>query len=617
LLGYKIYRDGPQVHYVGDPDTLFWYDFTVEPGTHVYQVSAYYDLTDYGFPGQFDESLLQGPANVDIECGIELPFLEPWTQGSFGFQNWVLSPANTNWTVNANVGDPAPSADFSWDPIQYNYSLSLVTPVLNGGPFTCAAIWCDFDYKLADRNMTGDEKLFVDVFFKGSWKNKAEFSNTGNKDWTPMHVDISAAKGKAFKVRFRAEGANSADILHWYVDNVHIYAKCNPPVELDKDIHDRQVTLTWKAPVCGAAGPEPQWIHWDDGTNFTSIGTGGAVVFDIAARWDAAQIVGLDGGAVTKIAFFPSSAGTATYAIRVWQGPDAATLLVDQAVPTVTLDDWNIIDVASPVPIDISQELWIGCNVNASGGWPAGCDAGPAVDGYGDMMYYNGAWATTISLNPALDYNWNVQGYIEPADDHAATKKVIPLVQNMNYKSGGIFSASGLPSLNTKKFSPVDYGTTDVRALLGYNIYRSDDFRVTYHKLNTNLLTDTSYVDLVPLYQEYYYYVTSVFPTYPSETCESDSSNVILADVITGIDPMNGGKISIYPNPATDNVIVKSDFTITNVEILNYIGQTVYTRQNVSAKSLKVNVANLTTGVYFVKVTTVEGIKTVKITVTK
>jgi hypothetical protein len=62
---------------------------------------------------------------------------------------------------------------------------------------------------------------------------------------------------------------------------------------------------------------------------------------------------------------------------------------------------------------------------------------------------------------------------------------------------------------------------------------------------------------------------------------------------------------------------VKSDFTITNIEVLNYIGQTVYNRQNISEKSVKVNVASLTAGVYFVKVTTVEGIRTVKITVTK
>jgi hypothetical protein len=172
-----------------------------------------------------------------------------------------------------------------------------------------------------------------------------------------MHVDITAAKGKAFKVRFRAVGENSADILHWYVDNICFYAKCNPPVELSATDVNREVTLTWSAPECGTEGPDPIWIHWDDGANSTSIGTGGAANFDIAARWEATQIVNLDGGSVTKIAFFPASAGSATFSIRVWEGVDAGTLLVDQLVPSVTYDDWNIVDVASPVPIDISKEL--------------------------------------------------------------------------------------------------------------------------------------------------------------------------------------------------------------------------------------------------------------------
>ncbi len=132
LLGYNIYRDGPLVHFVGDPDTLFWYDFTVEPGVHSYQVSAWYELTPYGFPGQFDESLLEGPVEIDIECGVPLPFFEPWTNGSFSFQNWtfmvnnLVSPTSTNWLVSSSVGNPAPSADFSWVPIQYDYSLSIV-----------------------------------------------------------------------------------------------------------------------------------------------------------------------------------------------------------------------------------------------------------------------------------------------------------------------------------------------------------------------------------------------------------------------------------------------------------------------------------------------------------
>jgi Secretion system C-terminal sorting domain len=354
--------------------------------------------------------------------------------------------------------------------------------------------------------------------------------------------------------------------------------KCNPPVDLAvHGIADRQVTMTWNAPEGGTGCPDPQWIHWDDGTNFTSIGWGCQCNYDIAARWDAEQIVVLDGGAVTKIAFYPAGIGTANYRIRVWQGQDAATLLVDQAVPSVTHDEWNIIDVVSPVSIDITQELWIGCNVDALSGFPSGCDAGPAIVGYGDMMYYQPVGWHSLKTVYGVDYNWNVQGYIEKDADYP----------------------------------------TDVRTLLDYNLYRSDNNKITWNKLNAALIADTNYTDHVPDYQDYCYYVTSVFSTYGSMTCESDSSNVVCADIITGIDPLNSGRISIYPNPATDNVFVQSDFTITGIEVLNYTGQTVYTRQKLNEKTINVNVVDLTTGVYFVKVTAVEGIKTVKITVTR
>ena len=519
--------------------------------------------------------------NVSENMSIKfngLPFQEPWDQGTFAYNDWVLVPEYTNWSVSTGIGNPLPSADFSWEPVRTNYSLSLETPELYSGYFAYTTIWCDFDYKLVNLNNTGNEKLFIDVFHNGTWKNKAWFSNTASKDWTTMHLALIEASDTTFKIRFRAEGTNSADILHWYVDNITIYLKCNPPVDLAlQDIADREVTLTWNAPEGRTGCPDPQWIHWDDGTNADAIGTCAPCFFDIAARWDAAQISALNGGSVKKIAFYPASSGTANFRIRVWQGPDAATLLVDQAVPSVTYGEWNIIDVTSPVSIDITQELWIGCNVEMISGMPAGCDAGPAVTGYGDMLCFNGVWATLVSLNPALDYNWNVQGYVETDADHA----------------------------------------TDVRTLLGYNLYRSEDYQITWAKMNTTLITDTNYIDHVPDYQDYCYFVTSVFSTYDSFTCESDSSNIVCAEVITAIDPLDVRKISIYPNPATDNMTVKSDFTITNVEILNHTGQTVYTRQNVNEKTLKVNVADLTAGVYFAKVTTIEGTKMMKITITK
>ena len=72
----------------------------------------------------------------------------------------------------------------------------------------------------------------------------------------------------------------------------------------------------------------------------------------------------------------------------------------------------------------------------------------------------------------------------------------------------------------------------------------------------------------------------------------------------------------IYPNPATELVNIKSDYTITGVEVINFVGQTVYSNNKVDSKTAKIDVTAFKVGVYFVQVSTSEGVRTVKITVT-
>ena len=76
LIGYRIYRDGAYVNYTSGQDTTWLYDFTVMPGYHSYSVSAYYDLTEYDYPGFFDESEPVGPVEITILCSGTLPFCE-------------------------------------------------------------------------------------------------------------------------------------------------------------------------------------------------------------------------------------------------------------------------------------------------------------------------------------------------------------------------------------------------------------------------------------------------------------------------------------------------------------------------------------------------------------
>jgi hypothetical protein len=66
---------------------------------------------------------------------------------------------------------------------------------------------------------------------------------------------------------------------------------------------------------------------------------------------------------------------------------------------------WERVDLASPVPITGTGDLWCVVEVNHGAGFfPLGCDDGPAIDGKGDWIYFGGAWEEL--QNYGLDYNW-------------------------------------------------------------------------------------------------------------------------------------------------------------------------------------------------------------------
>jgi hypothetical protein len=91
-----------------------------------------------------------------------------------------------------------------------------------------------------------------------------------------------------------------------------------------------------------------------------------------------------------------------------------------------------------------------------------------------------------------------------------------------------------------------------------------------------------------------------------ANVCENDA---------VGINELSPGSISLYPNPANDfvNIISKND--IRTIEVLNYIGQTIYMANDVNLKVTKLDIAGFNAGEYFVKITTMSGIKTTKVTV--
>ncbi len=181
-----------------------------------------------------------------------------------------------------------------------------------------------------------------------------------------------------------------------------------PPAAVQAEQAGNNVNITWMAP--GTAGGE--WIHYDSGENDDGIGTGGAADFDVAVRFPASALTEYAGMSLHALKVWPVSAGQ--FSLRVWTGGTASapgTMVVDQTF-TPVLDTYNTVTLTNPVTITGTEELWFGYRCNVTSGYPAGTDAGPATNGFGNMIYYQGAWGTLISLNPDLNSNWNIQGYV-------------------------------------------------------------------------------------------------------------------------------------------------------------------------------------------------------------
>jgi hypothetical protein len=518
---------------------------------------------------------------------LALPFSETWDGGSIGYQGWT---GDSNWVYDPADGNPAPCAEFTWQPVLTNYTSSLTSTTIDCSGWSCATIWLDFDFMLNDQSMGGTEKLDVDCFWDYSWHRVAEMKNTGSVGWTSEHIDITNAAGQGMKVRFRANGLSTSNIFDWYIDNISVYGIGNPPtVFLGTQCRDT-VILTWEPPQCEQNG-ETTCLIFDDGSmeNGWSISPGytawlgnffpvtdslSGTLQSFEMEWYNNTCVPLE---VFQIDVF-SQTGTLlgssqTFQLPIPAPPTFMTLTLTNGIPFngafYGMIKWN----GFP-----SCTSWLGFDEN---GPYASQDLG---------YYYDGTTFTPI----------NIFGGGNP----------------------GVFTVRACGVINSpyKMVKPADSSF-----LTGYNVYRYDSTPggiIPFRKLNTSLLAGTDYTDVLGLdtlqYGIYEYYVTDVFNDSQTgqflyESAGTDTITIQFPSV--GIRLLSGGFIMIYPNPANDFVHVKSDYTISRIEVMNLAGQTVYNEIVSNPKLAKINTKYLQAGVYFVKVTTSKGIRTARITV--
>ena len=436
-------------------------------------------------------------------------------------------------------------------------------------------------FDLVNVNFTWDPPLSGDPNSYNVFKDGTFLVNTTNTEYDDLNLDPGTYE---YCVSAVYDGGESIQVCAAPVTVPS--SGPPPPTNLQAVEGTNGVDLTWE----GIGGAE--WIQWDDGENVSAVGLTNGGTFSVASHWEPADLTNYDGFTLSKISFFPSDEN-ATYILKVWTGPSGTTEVLSQDIVTFNFGEWNEVDLDNPVTIDASTDFWFGYETTHLGGsHPAGCAAGPAIQGKGDMILTGGSWESLYVLTGgALDYNWNLAGYVSLSDGI-----VTPLIgHEVSLTLSGDSFASALESVVTNnqysKFIPSS--TKD----LSYNVYFKPEGGSFSPIANT---VDTFYTHEEPIIGWNYYYVTSLLDG--DESVPSNEDSVL----ITRIEENIFNNTLVYPNPATDMVNIKSDFEINSVMVYNYAGQIVANEQ-VNSKFYQINTSQYNAGIYFFRIETDEG----------
>jgi len=295
---------------------------------------------------------------------------------------------------------------------------------------------------------------------------------------------------------------------------------------------------------------------------------------------------------------------------------DANQLLVGSSDVFIPQPDAWITVPINDVPFDGTFYAMVHWNMLAGNTHWFGVDEnGPYA--YLDLeWYYDGsAWDKLTNIAGATPCVFAMRATALVGDD----KKVVTYGTPREFNPQPVESSPALISANIssaidagRHFSSRAIPMQPGKGVIGYNVYRNGEL------ITPTPITDTTLVDVVDTNATYCYVVKAVHEGYNSTTIESAASNEACPILTVGIVDNQLASLKVYPNPAKDVVNVETTKDIRTIEMINYLGQSVY-KQAVDGKGVyKINTRQLESGVYFIRFIDAKGIVTTeRVTITK
>ncbi|MDR2804670.1 MAG: M6 family metalloprotease domain-containing protein [Dysgonamonadaceae bacterium] len=285
---------------------------------------------------------------------------------------------------------------------------------------------------------------------------------------------------------------------------------------------DNKVTLQWIAPFTGGQ------IGYSSSKAALSYNLTGIMAVRFTGN-DLKKLLGLQ---LSRVDFAIPSVTTANtaYTLRIYEGskgdePDR--IIHEQAISSFQSNSLHSVTLSTPVDINVYEDLWITIVVTSKkigDIYRMACDAGPAVEGKGNVLFYNKQWTTLPNVGGG-SYNWVILGYVQLAGASGA-----PVVLSHNQASGLDLAASPEKSAPQVYTVPQDYliSRNGVEiATVENTVFTYDDFLSTNGK-----------------------YVYGVTARYADGNVSDVQTAEILFDKQTGIAaPSVASALKAYPNP--------------------------------------------------------------------
>jgi Secretion system C-terminal sorting domain/Carboxypeptidase regulatory-like domain len=594
LLGFNIYNNGELMewlNYVSGDSIVYTEPSNFLPCTYDLEVTAVYDLTALGYPGQQGESTPDfKPDGLQVIDGDTLPLVETWESLSFETNLWERE--SDNWQIIEDSGNLAPCVQFGGQPTLENYNLGLITNYLNATDTDNEMLQLSFDYKIDINDSAAfTEKLSIMLWSECEWFELQTLTAHADMNWRHLNIDLNQAQGSTLKIAFICKGINSSLINYWQLDNIKIEKACprpNPGLCSVMDINPAYavVNLNWVYD----SPPWGDWFYEHDGSfelqiASTSGGQGLGQVID-ASIFPSYYI--------TSIRYFNSSLDNYWQLMEIYiLNANGNTILSGPyLVENGPSDDWVQIEID---PVYMVEPKFMIATFTVS---PDGPYVGIDGSHHNETLFFGGVNSMVKLENYGYYYVGSHEAFVFPGGKSQGVYKELDIptdpniINGQNIKTGGKFlKPKSLENKNLYK---------------GFNIWRNGEL------IKENVQT-TQFYDTIFEPGNYCYSVSTLY-----DYCESDTCGLICTSFYVDInESKKNNNIKVYPNPAKELITIESTSALLQITVLDIRGKVKNRIETQGEESIQINTSDFENGIYFIKIKTEEGEHTEKVAVIK